>query len=196
MPLSSESSWLREWTHVSYIFCIGRQVLYHWCHMGGPLHTFSYFLHWQKLRRKTYGRGNRSYRGDSFLANQMYANLLCGICIKTLLTGSWFNREEIPFVFPPTSSYMKCRHGCRCSNILFVLWGNLDCENLRIGKKKENEENQLFSHRFLYLLSPYVHYLHKMIFWFQKTGSVCFPLVAGMGTQAWSLWGSATLLLL
>ena len=143
MPLSSESSWPREWTHVSYIFCIGRQVLYHWCHVGGPLHNFSHFLHWQELRRKTYGRGNRSYRGHSFLANQMYANLLCGICVKTLLTGSWFTREEIPFVFPPTSSYMKCRHGCRCSNILFVLWGNLDCGNLRIGKKKKRKWGKL-----------------------------------------------------
>ena len=26
----------RDRTHVSYISCIGRQVLYHWCHLGRP----------------------------------------------------------------------------------------------------------------------------------------------------------------
>ena len=30
MPSSRGSSWPRDWTHVSYISCIGRQVLYHW----------------------------------------------------------------------------------------------------------------------------------------------------------------------
>ena len=29
MPSSTESSWPRDWTHVSYISCIGRWVLYH-----------------------------------------------------------------------------------------------------------------------------------------------------------------------
>ena len=31
MLSSRGSSWSRDWTHVSYISCIGRQVLYHWC---------------------------------------------------------------------------------------------------------------------------------------------------------------------
>ena len=31
------SSWLRHWTHISYISCIGRQVLYHKHHLGSPL---------------------------------------------------------------------------------------------------------------------------------------------------------------
>ena len=33
---SRGSSWPRDRTHVSYISCIGRQVLYHWCHLGSP----------------------------------------------------------------------------------------------------------------------------------------------------------------
>ena len=36
MPSSKGSSWLRNWTRVSYISCIGRQVLYHYHHVGSP----------------------------------------------------------------------------------------------------------------------------------------------------------------
>ena len=31
-----EPSWLRDQTHISYVSCIGRQVLYHYCHLGNP----------------------------------------------------------------------------------------------------------------------------------------------------------------
>ena len=34
MPSSRGSSWPRDWTCVYYVSCIGRQVLYHYCHMG------------------------------------------------------------------------------------------------------------------------------------------------------------------
>ena len=34
MPSSRGSSWPRDWTHVSYVSCIGRWVLYHKCHQG------------------------------------------------------------------------------------------------------------------------------------------------------------------
>jgi len=27
----------REWTHISYVSCIGRLVLYHYCHLGSPI---------------------------------------------------------------------------------------------------------------------------------------------------------------
>ena len=30
------ASQLRDWTRVSYVSCIGRQFLYHWCHLGSP----------------------------------------------------------------------------------------------------------------------------------------------------------------
>ena len=36
MPFSRGSSPPRDLTCVSYITCIGRQVLYHWCHLGSP----------------------------------------------------------------------------------------------------------------------------------------------------------------
>ena len=39
MPSCMESSGPRDWTHVSYISCIGRWFLYHWCHLGSPFLT-------------------------------------------------------------------------------------------------------------------------------------------------------------
>ena len=36
MPYSRGSSWPRDQTHISYISCIGRWVLYHWRHLGSP----------------------------------------------------------------------------------------------------------------------------------------------------------------
>ena len=36
MPSSRESSQLRDGTHISYVSCVGRQVLYHWSHLGSP----------------------------------------------------------------------------------------------------------------------------------------------------------------
>ena len=37
MLSSRRSSWPRDWTCVSYVSCIGRQVLYHQCHLERPL---------------------------------------------------------------------------------------------------------------------------------------------------------------
>ena len=31
------SSQPRDWNHVSHVFCAGRKVLYHWCHLGSPI---------------------------------------------------------------------------------------------------------------------------------------------------------------
>ena len=36
MPSSRGSFWPKDWTWVSHVFCIGRQVLYHQCHLGSP----------------------------------------------------------------------------------------------------------------------------------------------------------------
>ena len=41
MPSSRGSSPPRDETCISYVSCIGRQVLYHWCHLGSP-HITSY----------------------------------------------------------------------------------------------------------------------------------------------------------
>ena len=35
-PSPGESSRLRDWTHVSYVSCIGKQVLYHYRNLGSP----------------------------------------------------------------------------------------------------------------------------------------------------------------
>ena len=36
MPSSRISSRPRDQTYVSYVSCTGRQVLYHYCHLGSP----------------------------------------------------------------------------------------------------------------------------------------------------------------
>ena len=36
LPSSGGSSGLRVWICISYVSCIGRQVLYDWCHLGSP----------------------------------------------------------------------------------------------------------------------------------------------------------------
>ena len=33
---SRGSSQPRDWTHSSYVSCIGRQIVYHYCHLGSP----------------------------------------------------------------------------------------------------------------------------------------------------------------
>ena len=37
MPFSRKSFWSREWTHIFYVSCIGRQILYHSHHLGSPI---------------------------------------------------------------------------------------------------------------------------------------------------------------
>ena len=36
MPSSRGSSWPRDQTHIAYVSCIGRQVVYHYCYLGSP----------------------------------------------------------------------------------------------------------------------------------------------------------------
>ena len=38
IPFSRESSQPKDWTHISYIFCTGKWVLYHWRHLESPLY--------------------------------------------------------------------------------------------------------------------------------------------------------------
>ena len=40
MPSCRGSSQSRDQTHVSYFSCIGRQVLYHWRHLGSPVYVY------------------------------------------------------------------------------------------------------------------------------------------------------------
>ena len=35
---SGGSSWPRDWTHISCVSCIGRQILYHWASWEAPMH--------------------------------------------------------------------------------------------------------------------------------------------------------------
>ena len=44
MPSSKESSLPSDWTHISYVSCIGRWVLYHQCHLASPIATVGILL--------------------------------------------------------------------------------------------------------------------------------------------------------
>ena len=50
---SRGSSWPRDRTRVSSVFCIGKWILYHWCHLGSPQHSIiaiSARLKWKKQK--------------------------------------------------------------------------------------------------------------------------------------------------
>ena len=56
MPSSRGSSRPRDQNHSSFVSCIGRQVLYHWCHLGSPYPyhglvtwNYTYPLHRRRL---------------------------------------------------------------------------------------------------------------------------------------------------
>ena len=36
---SKGSSWIRNWTCISYISCTGGYILYQWCHLGSPINV-------------------------------------------------------------------------------------------------------------------------------------------------------------
>ena len=48
MPSSRGSSWPRGWSCLSCVSCIGRRVLYHWCHLGSHVLLIHFALQ-QKL---------------------------------------------------------------------------------------------------------------------------------------------------
>ena len=56
---SSGSSWPRDWTHVSYLSCIGRWILYHYCYLGSPrrgsINRFFQTLRWLCTQKLYYG---------------------------------------------------------------------------------------------------------------------------------------------
>ena len=58
MPSCRGSSQPRDQTHVSYVFCIGRQVLYHYCYLGSPFYAIWWSYSDSKLLQKTIQRPN------------------------------------------------------------------------------------------------------------------------------------------
>ena len=51
IPSSRGSFQTRDWTHISYISCIGRWFLYHYCHLGSPYNMYIYTSSVQSLSR-------------------------------------------------------------------------------------------------------------------------------------------------
>ena len=80
-----ELSWLREWTHVSWVSCIGRWILYHWCYLGSLVINsyhphFLNFLNWNLI----------------FLWNiwwrMCFTSLKCSHCLKSHDGLTWVNQ--------------------------------------------------------------------------------------------------------
>ena len=49
ISFSRVSSWPRDPTHISYVSCIGKWVLYHWCHLGSPIWIWDLCLFYKGL---------------------------------------------------------------------------------------------------------------------------------------------------
>ena len=61
VPSSRGSSWPRDQTHVPYVSCIGRQVLYYSCRLGSPRLAIKGKRNLKELRKhreQTYGHGD------------------------------------------------------------------------------------------------------------------------------------------
>ena len=62
MPSSRGSSQPRDPNHISYVSCIGRQVLYHQGHLESPYHLYVESEKYNKLVNKTKTKRNHRYR--------------------------------------------------------------------------------------------------------------------------------------
>jgi len=58
MPSCRGSSQPRDQTHVSFVFCIGRQVLYHYRYLGSPFYAIWWSYSDSKLLQRTIQRPN------------------------------------------------------------------------------------------------------------------------------------------
>ena len=62
MPSSRGSSQPRDPNHISYVSCIGGEVLYPSCHLGSPYHLYVESEKYNKLVNKTKTKRNHRYR--------------------------------------------------------------------------------------------------------------------------------------
>ena len=66
IPSSKESSQLRNWAHISYISCIGRQFLYHQHQLGGPLGYWETHKDLSKCKTRNYKTPRGEHRQNTF----------------------------------------------------------------------------------------------------------------------------------
>ena len=78
ISFSRGSSWTRDQTSISYILCLGRQVLYHWATREGPDSTHNPFMLWSTCKSTQviwyYGKSGKQNSWNLFftLAYRLY----------------------------------------------------------------------------------------------------------------------------
>ena len=92
VPSSRGSSWPRNRTRVSFVSCIGRWVLYHWCHLGSlyPVSklssSFEKTPYWMPLyQRKVFASHHSSWMGAM---NSSSPHPDCGLANWIILLGT------------------------------------------------------------------------------------------------------------
>ena len=88
---SRASSWPRDWTYVSYVLCIGKWVLYHWCHIRCWVSSQIQILYLKELLDKALKPIKREVRTrmretskTSFLVDMILQLFLINITITSL----------------------------------------------------------------------------------------------------------------
>ena len=84
MTSSRGSSWCRDWTHISYVSCIGRWVIYHWHHLGSPAHQACY--PWDSPWKNTGVGFMPSSKGSSRSRDRTCVSYICLPINSCLLT--------------------------------------------------------------------------------------------------------------
>ena len=97
ISFSRGSSRLRDQTHLSQVSCTGRQVLYHWCHLGSPKKaehqtTDAFKLwHWRRLLRVPW----TSRRSNQSILNEISPEYsLEGLMLKLQYCGRLMQRAD------------------------------------------------------------------------------------------------------
>ena len=87
MPTSRGSFWARDWT-MSLMSCSGRQILYHSCYMGRPIHTCRYSYTY--IKTLWYEQCNEYGDEQDTTSGEGNGTLLQNSCLETPMDeGAW-----------------------------------------------------------------------------------------------------------
>ena len=115
IPLSRGSSRPKNWTHVSWVSCIGMQVLYHQHHLGSPPRLPSY-LPTQGVLSKYLARGWVNSQNLLALCPGTLSNLGIFLAPKQ---NSCFSATRKPCSLSESASRIKkWKKSVRCANSL------------------------------------------------------------------------------
>ena len=86
---SRGSSQPRDWTCVSYVSCIGRWILYHWCHLGIPFSWGGgWILNCEFCPKKVHEMEGNDLPLRKSTANNLFSGVLSHLCFTQ------YNRQK------------------------------------------------------------------------------------------------------